>query len=266
MSGKLYIYKINTGLCYEINSLNRSMKLFLEKPARFADGKQFFFLLFILLFLAAGHLFAQNEKNVRSFDRQAMENYRKDSSFDYARKAAEPSLIDQLKSYILQKIAEYFVQNPKSFTVLRYALYGIGSVLLIYILFRMIGADFSSLFGKNNQKSTTGFSAPTEANLLKTDFAVLLEKARLIGDHSEAVRLYYLFALRRLAEAGLLVPKAGKTNSDYAGELPAGEIKTGFRKLTYVFDCVHYGEFAADERIGNYTQSHFDKLCALIKK
>jgi hypothetical protein len=75
----------------------------------------------------------------------------------------------------------------------------------------------------------------------RADFGLLTEAAAARGDYRTAVRYCYLHALQRLAGAGLLTWRPGKTNHEYERELlsgPGSSMASAFEELTNSFENV----------------------------
>ncbi|MCP4540808.1 MAG: DUF4129 domain-containing protein [Chloroflexi bacterium] len=135
--------------------------------------------------------------------------------------------------------------NVVGIPLLRYALTGLGTLMLILVLayvLRSLVADFvadteidpDNAIGDENMTATTA-----------------LERAQLLsgeGDYRTAVRYLYLSSLLLLEERGLLHYDRSLTNREYLraiAHLP--QLTDTFRDVVQVFDCVWYGYQSLDE-------------------
>jgi hypothetical protein len=80
----------------------------------------------------------------------------------------------------------------------------------------------------------------------------LLRQALEQRNYREAVRVYYVFILRELAEKDLIRWRKNKTNRDYLSELQPTAHYTVFRELTLLFDRIWYGDTRFEE--SDYTR------------
>ncbi len=86
-----------------------------------------------------------------------------------------------------------------------------------------------------------------EEDLTSVDFDADIAAAAARGDYRRAVRLFYLKALRELADRNLIVWRREKTNHDYVAELRRSPLRRPFSELTYLFEHIWYGAFPVDE-------------------
>lgn len=84
----------------------------------------------------------------------------------------------------------------------------------------------------------------------------LLEEALKKRDYKSAVRIHYLNMLYLLNEKELIRWEVSKTNASYIREIPP-EKREAFRNLSYVFDCVCYGDFEIKEEVYRKVRHYF---------
>jgi hypothetical protein len=92
----------------------------------------------------------------------------------------------------------------------------------------------------------------------------LIVQATAAQNYPLAVRYYYLQALQLLTQQGLITWQDQKTNADYMREIPQGNIKDTFAKVTLAYDSIWYGNFEVDERLFSRTVQSFERLRALL--
>ncbi|MEO6168258.1 MAG: DUF4129 domain-containing protein, partial [Chitinophagales bacterium] len=76
-----------------------------------------------------------------------------------------------------------------------------------------------------------------------------LREALEQNDFRLAVRIYYLMAIKELAQRKFIHWKKEKTNFDYLSELGEGTSYHGFKEITLIFERVWYGELAINEQL-----------------
>lgn len=105
-----------------------------------------------------------------------------------------------------------------------------------------------------------------EEELIKDkDLPKLIEQAIDEGNYQLAVRYYYLLLLKNLSDKEFISWQQEKTNEDYIKELASKQQLHGdFKKLTYLYDYVWYGEFSIDKEKFVQAESKFKNTLAKI--
>lgn len=97
------------------------------------------------------------------------------------------------------------------------------------------------------------------------DLPKLIEQAIDEGNYQLAVRYYYLLLLKNLSDKEFISWQQEKTNEDYIKELASKQQLHGdFKKLTYLYDYVWYGEFSIDKEKFVQAESKFKNTLAKI--
>jgi hypothetical protein len=89
-------------------------------------------------------------------------------------------------------------------------------------------------------------AAVMDARRRGVDLDARIEAAARRGDYRQGVRLLYLRALRRLADAGAIEVEPARTNRDYLDALRGTAREGPFRTATRVFERVWYGGASVD--------------------
>ncbi len=206
-------------------------------------------LVFLALSWAAGRSAAlprdsASRPEVRRFSAQAMEQYRHTKAFQYESPApATLGWWDRLKIWFWTKLDEWLGDELSQ---------GLGQVLLLLLIAGIIillalktgGLDHGGLLGRKN----TGGGRPGAGDEPVDDlnFDALIAEATRDGRYRQAVRLWYLHTLGRLAGSGLIRWKPGKTNRAYIEELRKTGYATGFARLTDDFEYCWYGRSSVE--------------------
>ncbi len=139
-------------------------------------------------------------------------------------------------------------------------------LFVIYFIFKAImNEEGSWVFGKSSDKNIIPV-ADAENNLQTTDFKQLIAQAEKNDDYRLAIRYYYLWLLKALADAGIIEYDAEKTNSDYYREIVQKDLKDGFSYTSYLYNYIWYGEFQVDrpqfEKAKSAFEHYLKSFCA----
>lgn len=179
---------------------------------------------------------------VRSFDAEALENYRNNPVFQYKQAAPKPNWFQRM----LRSFLDWLDGRPKTTKVLGQGIfYGLMTVGLLFIVLGLLRIKISSFFAKGAANSAWGLS-PGQDNIEEIDFEKLIRDALANGDYRKALRLLYLECLKVLSVKGWIVWKPNKTNTDYKNELKETLVATYFEKLSETYEYVWYGQFPLD--------------------
>jgi hypothetical protein len=121
----------------------------------------------------------------------------------------------------------------------------------------------SSVF-KTEDKAIDGFSY-VEANIEQVDFDKLINKSLKEHNYRLATRYMYLKSLKSLATKKTIEWHFDKTNSDYLNEIKDSNIKALFKRVSYIYDYVWYGEFPIDEASFNKNKADFNQLIKIAQ-
>lgn len=182
---------------------------------------------------------------VRTPPPDALARYRADPAFDYDRSGPEePSLWARIKAWLWENIF-----RPLSASALRpvwrFVYYGVVGAAMVFLLLRLLRMDVRGVL--RGKKTRVRPADLLEEDLATVDFEAGIEAAVAAGDYRRAVRLFYLKALRELADRNLIVWRREKTNHAYVDELRRSPLRRSFAELTYLFEYIWYGEFPVDE-------------------
>ncbi|GAA4957539.1 DUF4129 domain-containing protein [Algibacter aquimarinus] len=138
-------------------------------------------------------------------------------------------------------------------------------LLVIYFIFKAVINDEGTwVFGKSSDKSIIPVT-DIEANIQATDFKALINSAEKENNYRLAVRYYYLWILKNLANAEIIDYDVEKTNSDYQNEITQTDVKEKFNYTSYLYNYIWYGEFDVDDKQFNKAKSAFINFLKDIK-
>ena len=146
--------------------------------------------------------------------------------------------------------------NYKVLEYIVYALLGIGTLFLL-IRFLM-QTPISSVF--KSESRTIDSIHFTEESLTETNFDKLTKKALKKENYRLATRYLYLKSLQQLSKKEIIKWNFDKTNSEYINEIKNTNTKDLFKRASYIYDYVWYGEFTIDKDSFNQNQELFNQL------
>lgn len=145
------------------------------------------------------------------------------------------------------------------YQTLEYIVYGLLGVIVLYLLIKFLLENPVSSVFKTETAAIEGFSY-VEENIEQIDFENLISKALKEQNYRLATRYLYLKSLKSLANKQVIEWHYEKTNSDYLNEIKDCQLKTLFKRVSYIYDYVWYGEFPIDEESFNKNKADFNQL------
>lgn len=169
--------------------------------------------------------------------------------FNYDIKTGESqNLLARFLNWIGRGLKDIFGINisPEAFKIIQYLIYALMGGLVIYLLVKLlVNEKFNSIFTK---KATAIADIDlSEQHIESLDIEALLQKALKANDYRLAIRYHYLKVLKKLSKAELITWHFDKTNIDYQNELERPKLKLNFKKVSYLYDYIWYGEQFIDE-------------------
>lgn len=199
----------------------------------------------------------------KHFDKNFKKKYT-DPEFIYEYKKPEKNWWDHFMHWLAQLFANLFhFESVKTSLTFVAILLRILAVLVVIVLIYLIAKALSKqegmwIFGKNANKKTI-FYSDAEKNIHLLDFEKLIKESIEAGEKRIAVRYYYLWLLKVMAQHRYIEWDIEKTNSDYLYELQQPAHKEEFNYLSYLYNYIWYGEFEIDDTIFGKTENRFKK-------
>ena len=229
--------------------------------------------LFSFFFLLSNPSWATKPKTVLMADSSAVQirkpsedqlnQYRKSPEYQYIKEASPPSqsILGDLFRRFFNWLNDFFNQ-PKYGTTRSVLLYLFLGGALVFVILKLIGVEFTSLFTKKSDGLQVPFVAFGE-DLNTIDFKNQIEQAITQKNYRLAVRLLYLQMLKELSDRSLIVWQTNKTNRSYGYEIKP-HLRQTFDTLTQQFEYAWYGEFPVDEKkfeaIRNKTSQFYQEI------
>jgi hypothetical protein len=206
----------------------------------------------------------QPQLESRTIPAEVMEQYRADDTFDY-RFGYEQTISwwEQFKRWLLEQLSRLFGSVQIDFPI-DWLLYIFCAAMILFAILKLMGVSISGLFRRDETAADVGMQQVMEQAIHEINFEEEISKAQQSRDFRLAVRLLYIFTLKRLTDAGLIHWNPGKTNADYQRELQGQPILEDFRRLSIYYEYAWYGEFPVDgqfyEKVNRLHQQISSKL------
>ena len=171
------------------------------------------------------------------------------------------NILGRAINWIFKKLSEVFGINlpPGWQQIVETIIYLILIVFAIYILIKfLLGNQAASFFSRKNK--TVAPLNIQEEHIKNVDLDAYITSALKEENYRLAVRYMYLKSLKLLSLNNLIEWHFEKTNTDYYNEIENGDLKTHFKKISYWYDHIWYGEFALDKTGFENARKDFEKL------
>lgn len=205
-------------------------------------------------------------QNIRTINKDYKEKYLNDSAYDYS---YEPSLLTRIKQWMISKIIEFFntsdVDAMKIFRTIKLIFYVLILLGVIYILIKIfLNKEVRWIFKRKPDSGKTDYNNDIE-QISAVDFKEMIEKAVSDENYRLAIRYYYLLLLKSLDKDSLIRYDVEKTNYDYQEELSGSPFSEDFKRASYYYSYIWYGEFLIGEEEYKATSSVFTKILKQLK-
>lgn len=197
-------------------------------------------------------------------DKDKIEEYKKDSRFDYAKnkqQGAQISLWDKLW-YDISEFIDNVFNAVASSGALSFVVIVVCILLVCLLLMKFIGVDYRTVLSKK-KIDTPAIDIYTE-NVHEMNFDALISNALQNKDYRLAIRFIYLKNLKLLSDKEIITWNANKTNYSYQYEINNNNLRTKFLETTLIFDYVWYGEFPVEEAGFSELSSYLNDFSNMI--
>lgn len=202
----------------------------------------------------------------QSFSEDLASKYN-DASFNYDMVEGETqNFLTRAVSCFFNKIESLFgVQlSPEAYKFIEFLIYLLLAILVGYFILKMLlGRDVSSFF--NRKSAAIAPLTSKEEHIEGINLDAYITEALAEKNYRLAIRYMYLKSLKELSLINVISWHFDKTNTDYYNEIDNLEVKRSFKKVSYLYDYVWYGEFALDETGFTNAQKEFDRLTKQVK-
>jgi hypothetical protein len=229
-----------------------------------------FLLSFIFLNILSAQTIQQDSLSVVFDDSHIIEkSFSEDLSQKYSGKDFNYNENDGEAQNLLGRAIYWFFQklekilgvdlSPEVRSVIEFLVYLLLTVFIGYFIIKLLlGNRASSFF----TRKTTVFNPLiiNEKHIENINLDSFISDAIAQRHYRLAIRYMYLKALKELSFNNIISWHFEKTNSDYHNEIEDPLLKDNFKKVSYLYDYVWYGEFDLDESEFINAQKDFERL------
>jgi hypothetical protein len=198
----------------------------------------------------------------RKFEPDFQKNY-DDANFKYEIKATGTSQWERFKAWLYRILSELFSTGDKvqgsSWTTIAIRVIAIAVILfVVYLIVKAIlNKESVWIFGRSRKNITV--NDITEEDIRQMNFGQMIEETKKENNYRLAIRYYYLWLLKRLANREIIDWHWEKTNGDYLYEIKDNNLRKDFEYLSYVYEYSWYGDFPIDEAAFSKAEKAFQK-------
>ncbi|WP_157417844.1 hypothetical protein [Aequorivita capsosiphonis] len=189
------------------------------------------------------------------------------NNFDYESMEGDAeNFLGRAISWFFDKIGQIFGFHltPGMYQIIKLIVYSLLIFFAIYILIKLlVGNNASSLFSRQSK-----LVAPLniqEEHIENVDLDSYIKNALKEENYRLAIRYMYLKSLKLLSLNNIIDWHFEKTNTDYYREIENESLKENFKKASYLYDNIWYGEYALDKIGFENAQKDFERLNQHLK-
>jgi len=184
------------------------------------------------------------------------------NEFNYIDESAEgDNFVSRILNGFFNWIGDTFGVEVSPFwsIFLKVLVYLAMAAIGIYFIIRLISKESPQAMLGKNKRSVASVNME-ETHIEEIDLSKLISDSIQSGNYRNAIRYLYLDSLKNLSASNKIDWDFQKTNSDYYRELKDPTLKNLFKKVSYLYDYVWYGEFDLNETSFKEAQSEFESL------
>ncbi|MBK5212801.1 MAG: hypothetical protein JJE55_03960 [Flavobacteriaceae bacterium] len=202
----------------------------------------------------------------KHFSENLFEKY-SGSDFDYDTVEGEAeNFLGRAIQWFFNKLGELFGihLSPEMYQLIKIIVYILLIVFAIYILVKLLVGDNASSFFSRQSKMVSPLNIQEE-HIENVDLDSYIKNAFKEENYRLAIRYMYLKSLKSLSLNNIIEWHFEKTNSDYYREIENEGLKENFKKTSYLYDNIWYGEFALDKAGFENAEKDFERLNQNLK-
>ncbi|MCB0464219.1 MAG: hypothetical protein KDC78_00900 [Aequorivita sp.] len=240
-----------------------------------AQVNRFLFIVFFLLHTLAATASIKDSLTVivdsskvvpKHFSENLSEKY-SGNEFDYDSMEGEAeNFLGRAISWFFKKLGEIFGIHisPEMFQIVKIFVYMLLIIFAIYILVKLLVGDNASSFFSRKSKMVAPLNIQEE-HIENIDLDSYIKNALKEENYRLAIRYMYLKSLKLLSLNNIIDWHFEKTNSDYYREIENAALKENFKKTSYLYDNIWYGEYALDKAGFENAEKDFERLNQNLK-
>ena len=207
----------------------------------------------------------------RKFDKETLEEYRNSDDFQYNIVKKEPNIVERfwnwLKRNVIKLLNWLFDDIQPAIGILKFILQVLPYLILgiaLYFILKFFLRMNTSESEMDDVNIASIYATDDEKLINSKNLEQLIKDAVEAKEYRLAIRFYYLFVLKKLADKEMIIWQQEKTNEDYLAEVSNENLKPDFTKSTRLYDFVWYGNFNINETEFLKAQQLFNSLTKRI--
>jgi len=148
--------------------------------------------------------------------------------------------------WIGQLISKLFYFVDKGGKPLAYLFYFVIFAIFVFILTKLLGLNYQTLFFRSKKIKTQDFEF-FEEDIHGINFEEIIKNTEKSGNYRKAIRYLYINYLKILTDNELIDWQPNKTNHDYDKEMRNSKYYSLHKHLSRVYEYIWYGEFSVDK-------------------
>jgi uncharacterized membrane protein len=189
------------------------------------------------------------------------------NDFDYDTMEGEAeNYLGRAITWFFNRMGEFFGihLSPEAYQIIKIIVYILLIVFAIYILVKLLVGDNASSFFSRKSKMVAPLNIQEE-HIENIDLDSYIKNALKEENYRLAIRYMYLKSLKLLSLNNIIDWHFEKTNSDYYREIENITLKENFKKTSYLYDNIWYGEYALDKTGFENAEKDFERLNQNLK-
>ena len=202
----------------------------------------------------------------KSFSEDLSQKY-SGKDYNYDRNDGEAqNLLGRAISWFFQQLEKLFGVDvsPEVRSVVEFLVYLLLTVFIGYFIIKLLLGNRASSFFTRKSAVVNPLTIDEE-HIENINLDTFISDALAQKNYRLAIRYMYLKALKELSFNNIISWHFEKTNSDYHNEIEDPILKDDFKKVSYLYDYVWYGEFHLDEIGFINAQKDFERLTNQLK-
>ncbi len=179
--------------------------------------------------------------DLRTFDEQTVNDFKSNPAYRYGRPQEGMTPWARFLIWLGMILQQFFYYTTQTLLG-RILLYTFFIGVLLWVVLKLLNIEVKDIFYRTSASSKMKLKL-SEENIHELDFDKLISRAVENEEYRDAVRLIFLFALKKLSDANQIQWQSGKTNDEYIAELKQHPALPRLRELRYYFDYAWYGHF-----------------------
>ncbi|MDH6354020.1 hypothetical protein M2132_000340 [Dysgonomonas sp. PH5-45] len=201
------------------------------------------------------------QTTLRIPQKQVIEEYKKDSDFNYERTPYKKSWWDTFMAWFNSLLGKG-MSGLFKMHFFEVGVIVLVIILLVVIVLRITNTNIKAIFGKQKLEND-GVEVNSE-DVNEMNFPALISTAIAGKNYRLAVRYMYLQCLKQMSDKLIITWNPNKTNRSYQHEIKSDSLRLQFLKTTQVFDYVWYGEQDLSTSDFNTAQAQFNDFNRMI--